>query len=311
VQLENQGLSAVAFFEATAFIILLVLFVLLRKDHPTRFLNIWIVGWALLTVKAVFELTQFAFAAPPTRLLRVLLLVAVNLLFLKAVLRHSNGPRATLSFLWPAALAVLLGAFYFETHLTRTFGQIGWFSAAVLALCPLVAGWCLWHPRHKTKGHGTRLLGGLFFLLGLHSLDRALWLESPFYLLRLAFDHLLLVAVGIAMVVVVLEAARTRTEELNDKLSRLSLLIAASTQTLSVREMLDRVLGNVVESLGVSHGIVRLLEGEGQGAHLVVHAAVGFDARYLAAQNEISASQPWAQRVLREEYQAMKIAEET
>src|ERR1051326_3219735 len=33
--LENQGLSAVAFFEVTAFLILLVLFVLLRKDHPS------------------------------------------------------------------------------------------------------------------------------------------------------------------------------------------------------------------------------------------------------------------------------------
>ncbi len=48
--LENQGPSAVAFFEATAFLILLVLFVLLRKDHPTRFLAIWVTGWTLLTL---------------------------------------------------------------------------------------------------------------------------------------------------------------------------------------------------------------------------------------------------------------------
>jgi PAS domain S-box-containing protein len=308
---QNQGLSAVAFFEATAFIILLVLFVLLRKDHPTRFLNVWIAGWALLTIKAVFELTQFAFGAPQTGVLRILLLVSVNLLFLTAVIRHSNGPRATLAFLWPAALAVVLAALYFETRPGSGLPHIGWFSSAVLALGGLVSGWCLWHPRQKAKGHGARLLGGLFFLFGLHGLDRAVWLESPFFLLRVAFDHLLLVAIGIAMVVLVLEAARARTEELNDKLSRLSLLIAASTQTLSVREMLDRVLVNVVESLGVSHGIVRLLEGQGSGAQLVVHAAVGFDEKYLAAQNEISANQPWAQRVLKEEYRAMKIAEET
>ena len=37
IVLENQGLSAIAFFEATAFIMLLVLFFLLRRDHPTRY----------------------------------------------------------------------------------------------------------------------------------------------------------------------------------------------------------------------------------------------------------------------------------
>ncbi len=45
---ENQGLSAIAFFEVTAFLILLVLFILFRKDHPTRFLTIWITGWSLM-----------------------------------------------------------------------------------------------------------------------------------------------------------------------------------------------------------------------------------------------------------------------
>ena len=80
--LENQGLSAIAFFEATAFLILLVLFVLLRKDHPTRFLAIWITGWSLITLKAVFELTRTSDEAPQLRLTRILLLVIVNFLFL-------------------------------------------------------------------------------------------------------------------------------------------------------------------------------------------------------------------------------------
>ena len=75
------------------------------------------------------------------------------------------------------------------------------------------------------------------------------------------------------MVVLVLEEARARTEELNDKLKRLSLLIAASTQTLSMREMLDQVLVNVVGSLGVSHGLVRLLHGEGKSSQLMVHGS--------------------------------------
>src|SRR6266852_9667036 len=131
----------------------------------------------------------------------------------------------------------------------------------------------------------------LFLLNGLNGLDRPLWPQSPFVLLRIAFDHLLIVTLGIAMVVLVLERARARTDELNDKLRRLSLLTASSTQTLSVREVLDLVLVNVVGSLGVSHGIVRLLEGEGSSAKLVVRAAVGFDEAYLAKEKEIPAGE--------------------
>ena len=65
------------------------------------------------------------------------------------------------------------------------------------------------------------------------------------------------------MVVVVLEGARSRTVELNEKLRRLTLLTTASMQTLSVQEVLDRVLADLVKSLGATHGLVRLLEGEG------------------------------------------------
>src|SRR5256885_13245666 len=65
---ENQGLSAVAFFEVTAFLILLVLFILLRKDHPTRFLAIWMTDWSLITVKASLELSRAPCEAPQVRL---------------------------------------------------------------------------------------------------------------------------------------------------------------------------------------------------------------------------------------------------
>jgi len=50
---------------------------------------------------------------------------------------------------------------------------------------------------------------------------------------------------------------------------RLTLLTAASTQTLSVQEVIDQVLSHLVESLGATHGIVRLKEGEGNSAQLV------------------------------------------
>jgi PAS domain S-box-containing protein len=308
--LETQGLSAVAFFEATAFIILLVLLVLLRRDHPSRYLNVWVAAWALLTVKALLELAQLTVMSTDLRLIRVLLLLAVHLLFLKAVAQYAHGERTSLSHFWPAAGAVLLLSLYFETRPAFAGRYIGWFSSEVLALGALLAGWCLWQIQDKKLGHGARLLGGLFFLEGLHGLDRTVWTLSPFSLQRVAFDHLLAVAIGIAMVVLVLEEARARTGELNDKLKRLSLLIAASTQTLSMREMLDQVLLNVVGSLGVSHGLVRLLEGDVNSAQLVVHAAVGFEESYVKAQSAIPVNEPWAQRVLKQDYTPVKIGEE-
>jgi PAS domain S-box-containing protein len=309
--LENQGLSAVAFFEGTAFLILLVLFVLLRKDHPTRFLAVWVGGWSLLTLKAALELTQVVMSIPQLRLARILLLVVVNFIFLKSVVCFTGKSRTALSFVWSGSFALVVLVYFLESRQTAEVAHITWFTTILLASTSLSAGWFLWSSSRGTKGHGARLLAGLFFLIGLHGIDRPLWSQSPLFLLRIAFDHLLAVSLGIAMVVLVLERARSRTDELNDKLRRLSLLTASSTQTLSVREVLDLVLSNVVDSLGVSHGIVRLLEGDGSAAKLVVHASVGFDQAYIAAEREIPSSDAWAQRVLKEEFATMKIAEET
>ena len=308
--LETQGLSAVAFFEAIALIILLLLFVLLRRDHPSRFLNIWVSGWALLMLSAVFELAESSIAVPQIRVASIVLLVAAQLILLKALIRYTYGARSVPPHLWPAAGVLILAAFYFENRPPLPAPPIGWFASGVLAVSALASGWCMWQSKTRVAGHGARLLGGLFFLSGLHGLDRTLWTESPFFLLRVAFDHLLVVAVGIAMVVLVLEGARARTEELNDKLNRLSLLIAASTQTLSIGEMLDQMLINVIGSLGISHGLVRILEGEGASAKLTVHAAVGFDQSYLTAENAIAASEPWVERVLKQDYAAVRISDE-
>jgi two-component system NtrC family sensor kinase len=305
---DYQGPSALAFFESTAFLILLVLFVLLRKDHPTRSLSLWSAGWTLLTLKTALELSLVSASA--FRAERLVVLVIVNFVFLAAVIRQVSPPRTSLSFLWPGGAALALTTSYFESQLGGK-ASISWFTSSLLAATSLSAGWFLWRSLKKTKGHGARLMAVLFALLGLNGLDRPLWRESPFALFRLAFDHLLVVTLGVAMVVLVLERARQRTDELNDKLRRLSLITASSTQTLSVNEVLDRVLGNVVESLGVSHGMVRLLEGEGANAKLTIHASVGFDVAYLNNQREISAAEPWAQRVLQQDFLSTKISEES
>ena len=131
------------------------------------------------------------------------------------------------------------------------------------------------------KGHGARLLAGSFFIVGLHSIDQPLWPHDVLFLLRVAFDHLLFASIGVAMVVLMLERARARSEELNDKMRQLTLLTAASTQTLSVREMLEQVLVHLVQSMGATHGLARLIEGEGSNAKLVACASIGFAQSYL------------------------------
>jgi two-component system NtrC family sensor kinase len=121
---------------------------------------------------------------------------------------------------------------------------------------------------------------------------------------------LLNVSLGIAMAVLVLESARARSDELNDKMRRLSLLTAASTQTLSVREVLEQVLGHLVESLGATHGVVRLLEGQGSAAQLVARASVGFQQAYLKTHERVAVSEPWVQRVLHKDCLFVRLDEE-
>src|SRR5712692_3944322 len=210
----------------------------------------------------------------------------------------------------PLAGVVLFGIYYLERTNRPTFGNVRWGTALLESAVCLWAGMILWRKVKSRPGHGARLLAGVFLLNGLHGLDRPNWPEHPLFPLRVAFDHLLGVTLGIAMVVMILEGARARTEEINEKLRRLTLLTTASMQTLSVQEVLDRVLSQLVESLGATHGLVRLLEGEGENAQLAVRASVGFDQRYLKKHGRLSAKEPWAKRVLHKDCVFIRFEEE-
>ena len=306
----NQGLLAIAFFEVTALIVLLVLFLLLRRDHPDGYFRLWLTGWVGLTVSSVFELGLAAQESPELRLAALATQVIALLLFLSSAMQLTVG----VSRKWPVlplATAVLAGVYYVERSASAPyFGKIHWETAACESVISLWAGWLLWRARAKHKGHGARLLAGALLVSGLNGIDRFQWLTHPFFLLRLAFDHLLNVSLGIAMAVLVLESARARSDELNDKMRRLSLLTAASTQTLSVREVLEQVLGHLVESLGATHGIVRLLEGERSAAQLVARASVGFQQAYLKTHERVAVSEPWVQRVLQKDCLYLRSDEE-
>ncbi len=232
--LENQGLLGIVFFEATASIILLVLFLLFRRDHQGGYFRFWLAGWCCFTFSSLCELTLLIHPVPGLNLTVILAQATALMLFLVAVLHYSSGWKRQISPVIPVIGLVLAAIYSIERGRPQQVVSLHWETAIFETVVCLFAGWVLWRSELARRGHGAQLLAGIFLLSGLHGLDRPLWLDSPLFLLRAAFDHFLGVALGIAMVVVVLEAARRRSEELNDKMRRLTLLTAASTQTLSV-----------------------------------------------------------------------------
>ncbi len=308
--LANQGLLGIAFFEATAFIILLVLFLLFRRDHHAGYFRFWLAGWCCFTFSSLCEVALLIRQLPGLNPASVLAQAAALLLFLVAVVHCSAGSERRRWSPVPLMGLILVAIYYTERSGPQQVASLHWETAIFETVVCLLAGWMMWRSDLARRSHGAQLLAGIFLLSGLHGLNRPLWRDSPLFLLHVAFDHILGVALGIAMVVVVLEGARTRSEELNDKMRRLTLLTAASMQTLSVQEVIDQVLSHLVESLGATHGIVRLKEGEGSSAQLVVRAAVGFDQSYLTRYAKLSATQPWAQRVMKGECEFLQSEDE-
>jgi len=308
--LENQGLLGIAFFEATAFIVLLVLFLLFRKDDDSSYFRMWVAGWVCFTVSALSEVAHLGHYVPAARMVEILARVAALLLFTFSVLQCRAGAMRRGWPILPAVGLVLAGVYYLEWPGAQQFAPLQWGTVILQGVLCLVAGRVMWRVSVLRRGHGAQLLAGVFFLAGLHGLDQISWRSSPIFLLREAFDHLLGVALGIAMIVMVMERARERTEELNDKMRRLTLLTAGSTQTSSVKDFLDRVLRHLVESLKGTHGIVRLIEGEGASAQLVARAWVGFAPDYLTQHQKIPLSDRWAQKVLKADCQYLRLEDE-
>jgi PAS domain S-box-containing protein len=298
--MPNQGLLAITFFEASAFSILLFLYLVLYRDMPARFLRLWLAGWALFTAYGAAQIVYVVRGGLTERVAMLECHMAGLVLFLAVVLVYTGRER-WLACLWPlAALGALWVGFGERTQILGQLVRVTWPTAVLESAILLTAGWILWRYARPRSGHGAVLLAAALLLGGLHGLDQPLWGTQPIFLLRVAFDDLLELALGIAMAVLVLETARVRTEDLNDKLRRLTLITAASTQTFNVDDVLSEVLRHLVESLNASHGLVRLLAGEGDSAQLVIRASVGFTESFLEKHACISANEPWARKVLQQ-----------
>ena len=299
--LFDQGPVGVAFFETTALLVLLTLFVLFQQGHKLRFLRTWLYGWSLLTLSALIETGNLIRPKASWGLVVTGVRLGAALLFLSAALESGVRKRKRLWRLLPLAALCAVVLALAEHKVRGSLWHTHWGTALVESAILLLAGRIFWQGAERS-GHGGQLLGGGLLLAGLHGLDRPLWMHHPLFLLRVAFDHLLLVAAGIGMVVLVLEEARARADELNDKLRRLTLITAASTQLLSVSDVLREVLAYLVQSLGATNGMVRLLEGTEDNADLVLRASAGFSQAIQEKRSHLPASESWVQQVLQREF---------
>ncbi len=293
-RINGEGQLALVFFQVSAFLILLVLYLILYKDIKAHFLRHWVTGWALLTAAGGARLVQqFRGGSYITPAVHTLFFVSLTF-FLASILEYFQ-PGRNLRRIWYLGVVggLISGVFGFAA-VAWTSREIEWIPSLICAAMALSAGWVLWRARGTRAGHGIPLIAGALLLLGLHYLDRPMWQEQQFYALRMAFGSLMQIAVGIGMVVLILEASQAQMMDLNNKLRRLTLITASSTQTMNVDGVLQEVLQNLAQALNISHAIVGLFGGAGDAIEFHTRARVGTSGISIDEKKSLAAYKDWA-----------------
>ena len=307
--IATQGIQGIAFFEATACLTLLVLFVHLKRDNPGIFYKLWLFGWICLTLSSFSELAFFFGVSPSLYILAAGSGIAALVLFLASIVQFTLGQNR---FFWPMiwlAGLMAVSAGYYQAK-AGLLGEARWESSILQSVLCLATGWLLWRESGAIRGHGTKLLAGAFTLLALNNINRPQWTHGEIHLLRLAFDHFLNASLGIGMIVLLLEAARIRSLEISEKMRQFTLLTASSSQSVALPVLLQQVLGQITSSLGVTHGMIRLKEGDAEASEYVRRASVGYSDSYLKQLERLPASSPWLQAVIQEPYRLSRFEEE-
>ena len=297
---SNSTLLAAAFIEGSAVFIILVLYALLAPSFPARFFRYWIAGWSVyLFGEAARIWALWSNARVAERLVPACAVGAAALFFIAAL--QCTGQWKKRLHLWPIAVVAASGIVVVG-YVVKVPNAQAWSQCILESALYLLAGWILWRSQAQHRGFGWKLLAGALMLHGLHSLDQPQWAGQQLGLLRVPFQGLLGITVGIAMAVLVLEAGRSRMEDLNEKLRRLALIAAQATQSANIEDALNGVLAPLTQSLNMSHGLFFLFESpQDQAGVLALRASVGFSDAYCKQNARMSSRGAWAQNVLAQE----------
>ena len=291
---SNPAFLAAAFINCSAAFVLLVVYVLLAPGFSARFFRYWLGGWTLYVFAAALRVSYLWNGISEVTLVRAAVSLLTAMVLFAAVL-ECCGQGHRLKYLWSLALlAALALALTAETSRRSAL----WFDSLAESSLFIAAGLILWRFRRRHHGLGWELLAGAFILSGLHGLDRPEWNTQALAVLRVSVQELLGITLGMAMAVLVLEAGRARTEDLNEKLRRLALITAEATQSLRVRETLGGLLRKVIASLNATHGLIFLQSGETESGALHLRASAGFSESFAARYGQVFASEPWAREAL-------------
>lgn len=293
LSLSNPGFLAAAFLNCSAALVLLILYVLLAASFPARFFRWWLCGWMFYIFAAALQFSRFWNGAAGIGTIEAASSVFAAALFFAAVI-ECQGDGTSLRYLWPlAVLAPLLFALVVRRSLTTAL----WCESLMESALLVGAGAVLWRWQSmQRRGVGWKLLAGSLLVCGLHGVDQAAWGSQSFALLRFSIHTIMGLTVGVAMAVVVLEAARARTEDLNEKLKGLALITAEATQSLRVSEILDPVLRQLTKSLSATQGAVFTLEQESCSASLALKASTGLAPNSWPAR--LDTSEEWVRQAL-------------
>ncbi len=295
--MAQQGLLAVYFSEASAIFVLLLTLILLFRSYRERYFAIWIVGWFIYFAYSLSALMNFWQPHPLWHLLARVAFYVGTLLLLYAVVEYLGYRRFTLAV--PAI--ALVGAVWSLLHAEYLADRFwaGTVTTLLHMALFLLAGSLLTWRKWGSANLGEKILAAAFLLHGIHIVDYQFWQAQAGLLLRVAIDGWLEVALGVGMVVLVLDDARTQAERLNRKLNRINSITAIASQSLYLDELLRNSLDQILETMAFKHGIIRLVEESPERA-LVARVWRGFSESFIQRRRAISFSDPFAQALERD-----------
>ena len=303
---SNPSSLAIAFMEGSAAFVILILYFLLLPSFRVRFLRLWVAGWAVYVCLEAVRITSLV-AGTGWSLLSFGLSVGAVTLFLAAVW-ECGGYGEAVPWFWPVIATGVAGALA-ASPWTQEFRGGAWAKCLLVSSVYLLSGWILWRSHKHHRGAGWKLLSAAMILRGLHGLDRPEWSVQGLEPYRLAFHGLFGIMMGIAMAVLVLEAGRTRTEDLSEKLRSLAIITAEAGQSARVDQALQRVVHHVVESLKANRGLLMVLDDPSNPTALVLRGSVGLSDRIRDKCTRIAFSEDWVQRLFARSEPFVAVAE--